>query len=99
MMKHSKALVFASFASVLTVVGLAPAFAGPIYSVTDLGTLGGTRTISTGISSNGSYVTGSSSTGPSTHAFAYSGGGMTNEGTLSGTSAGNAVAPAAAPSP
>src|ERR1035437_187980 len=66
-----------------------PAWAGTIvYTVTDLGTLGGTSSSSDGISSNGTYVTGQSNNGSATHAFSTTGGAMKDLGTLGGNSTG-----------
>ena len=65
--------------------------AASLYSVTDLGTLGGTTSSSAGISSNGAYVTGQSNNGSATHAFSSPVGGMMDLGTLDGTSTGYAI--------
>src|ERR1039458_2242988 len=66
-------------------------WAGTIYTVTDLGTLGGISSSSAGISSNGTYVTGQSNNGSATHAFSTTGGAMKDLGTLGGSSTGYAI--------
>ncbi len=65
---------------------LAPAADGQTYSVTDLGALTGPTGTSqaNGINNNGQIV-GSSTTSGAYHAFSYSGGTMTDLGTLTGT--------------
>jgi probable HAF family extracellular repeat protein len=54
------------------------------YSVTDLGTLGGTTSFAYGINTGGTIV-GQADTVSASHAFKYSGGVMTDLGTLGGT--------------
>ena len=62
--------------------------AGPIYQVTDLGTLGGTYTRVNGINAAG-QVTGQSATVGGAHAFVYTPGqGMTDLGTFGGNFSG-----------
>src|SRR5258708_5486664 len=56
-----------------------------LYSVTDLGTLGGTYSSANAINSGGIVVGGANLTGDTAgHAFSYSGGVMTDLGTLGG---------------
>jgi probable HAF family extracellular repeat protein len=64
-----------------------PASAGGGYTITDLGTLGGTYSNATAISPNGTIVGRASLSGSFPwHAFRYSGGTMTDLGTLGGPS-------------
>ena len=66
--------------------------AQPTYHVTDLGALTGTSSTSTGISGNGSYVTGYFRNGSVTHAFSYSSsGGAVDLGALGANSFGLAI--------
>jgi probable HAF family extracellular repeat protein len=58
-----------------------------LYSVTDLGTLGGGFSQGFGIN-NAGQVTGHSNTSTANHAFLYSNGQMTDLGTLGGNSSG-----------
>jgi probable HAF family extracellular repeat protein len=66
---------------------LATAMAGPTYTLTDIGTIGGKNSGASGISSNG-FVTGGSSTEgeASVYAFIYRNGKITSLGDLGGTS-------------
>ena len=69
----------------LLVGGLAnPAGAGVTYSVTDLGTLGGTNSYAWGINDLGQVV-GRSASPTGSHAFVYNNGVMSDLGTLGGT--------------
>ena len=52
--------------------------AGPIYSVTDLGSLGGSSAVAFGLSSNGQVVGAASTPFGFTHAFSSSGSGMSD---------------------
>ena len=70
-------------ACLLPLLGLVPAHA-VLYSVTDLGTLGGTTSQAYSINSAGTIV-GQANTGSDNHAFSYSGGVMIDLGTLGGT--------------
>jgi probable HAF family extracellular repeat protein len=72
-------------ASILAAVGFV-AKAGPIYTLADLGTLGGAYTMGTGLNASGQAVgTGLTSNGYM-HAFSSSGSGLTD---LTGSSSGN----------
>ncbi|CDH45737.1 exported hypothetical protein [Candidatus Contendobacter odensis Run_B_J11] len=56
------------------------------YAITDLGTLGGTKSVAAGINQHGQVIGFSTTAGESaTHAFLYSGGRMTDLGSLGGT--------------
>lgn len=71
----------------LAVLAMAPsvAFAQVRYSVTDLGTLGGSYSYAYGINSNGQVVGDAQTSSGVQHAFLYSGGIMTDLGTLGGS--------------
>src|SRR5260370_35833193 len=71
-------------ACLLPLFGLVPAHA-QIYSVTDLGTLGGTYSVASGINSSGTIVGDSLTSGGQDHAFSYSGGVMTDLATMGET--------------
>lgn len=55
------------------------------YTVTDLGTLGGTSSVANAINANGQVVGYSTTASGETHAFLYSGSKMTDLGTLGGS--------------
>ena len=57
-----------------------------LYTVTDLGTLGGSNSYATGINNSGQVVGYADTSSGSTHAFLYSNGTMADLGTLSGAS-------------
>ena len=59
--------------------------ATPIYSVTDLGTLGGAYSGATGINNSGQVVGYSATAGNARRSFLYSNGFMADLGTLGGT--------------
>jgi probable HAF family extracellular repeat protein len=66
-------------------LGLVPSCLAQNYAVTDLGTLsGGTRSIGLSINEYGKVVGTSNSSVPGFHAFLFSGGSMTDLGTLGG---------------
>jgi probable HAF family extracellular repeat protein len=72
-----------------SVGGAASAQNSPAYTVTDLGTLGGTGSVATAINDAGqvvgkAYTAGAPITGGTYHAFLYSGGVMQDLGTLGG---------------
>ena len=75
-----------AFAIRLALVGTVfPTSAGPLYQITDLGSLGGTYSQATGINGSGQIVGYSDASGGS-HAFVSAvGGGLTDLGTLGGT--------------
>ena len=56
------------------------------YTITDLGTLGGTEMIATAINASGEITGGSTNASSAYHAFLYSNGHMTDLGTLGGPS-------------
>jgi len=56
------------------------------YTVTDLGTLGGTEAVATAINASGQITGGSTNASGAYHAFLYSNGTMTDLGTLGGPS-------------
>lgn len=62
--------------------GAVAAQAAPVYQVTDLGTLGGSESIATGINRLGWVVGFSTTAGDPYHAFLWQGGCMTSLGTL-----------------
>ena len=68
----------------LSVARLPAAATGPAYGMIDLGTLGGDYSEATGINNAGQVVGGSYTAGGAFHAFVYSGGKMTDLGTLAG---------------
>ena len=67
---------------------LAPAALAVQYTITDLGTLGGTQSFAYGINNSGQVVGYSDTSSGNQHAFLYSGGVMQDLGTLGGTSSG-----------
>ena len=78
---HRKQLLQATLAAGL--VGTAAlASAIPIYSVTALGTLGGSYSNASGINDSGQVVGDSGTVGNASHAFLYSSGNMTDLGSL-----------------
>jgi probable HAF family extracellular repeat protein len=84
-MKKIRVLVTVAFAAAFGGIGVTPAVASGGYTITDLGTLGGTYSQATAISPNGTVVGYSSLSGSFPwHAFRYSGGMMTELGTLGG---------------
>jgi probable HAF family extracellular repeat protein len=66
-------------------VANAVAISTPIYRLTDLGTLGGTTSGAAGVNDNGQVAGAAATPGGTSHAFLYSGGVMTDLGTLGGT--------------
>ena len=89
-MKTSRAIVVAAglLLLVLGLIGGTAAHASiQTYSITDLGTLAGFRTLAYGINGNGQVVGQSyvkTKTGTASHGFLYSAGKMTDLGTLGG---------------
>ena len=75
-----------SWKSFLTVAAVCVSIHGRAQSLTDLGTLGGNSSVTYGVSADGSVVVGYSFTGSDYRAFRWSGGVMTNLGTLGGFS-------------
>ena len=84
-MKYSISL--RSISAAITFLAISPVLAaGPSYSITGLGTLGGTLSNAYGINNSGQIVGDSViSNNNTSHAFLYSGGVMTDLGTLGGT--------------
>lgn len=62
------------------------------YTITDLGTLGGSASAANAINASGEVVGNANTVGGAEHAFSYANGTMTDLGTLSGGSASNATA-------
>ena len=78
-------LTVATCAALALVTGLSrPSAQGPTYEVTDLGTLGGTRSAAFGINSAGHIVGYSDTAEGHQHAFLYNGGSLIDLGTLGG---------------
>ena len=76
-----------ALAMFLLAAAATPAYAGPSrYTVTDLGTLGGTGPTTAAAMNDSGAVVGTSDTGSGRHAFRWRGGVMTDLGTLPGTS-------------
>src|SRR5690348_12674953 len=90
-----KIRAFSVRASFILPFALASWAAAQKYTLTDLGTLGGIESYATGISPTGQISGYSySSSGPTIHAFVYSGGTMMDLGTLGGdTSYGLSINP------
>jgi probable HAF family extracellular repeat protein len=80
---------FALLALILSAMGVNPAQAAPmpatIWTMTDLGTLGGTQSVATAINDSGQVVGNADTAGGDTHAFVWDSlDGMTDLGTLGG---------------
>ena len=73
-----------SFTLLFLVAGVPPTLA-QMYSITDLGTLGGSSSTAEGINNSGQVVGDALDAGGNQHAFLYSGGVMTDLGTLGGS--------------
>jgi probable HAF family extracellular repeat protein len=80
-MKRSNLLITASSGALIAFLAFSPAPAAPVYTITDLGSLGGTYTEGTAINARGE-VTGYSYTAGNSHsrAFLYSGASMQDLG-------------------
>ena len=92
-MRNSLLRIIGAIAALSGLVGAASAAAPPVYSLTDLGTFGGTITVGRAMNERG-QVTGYSYTAGNAayHAFLYSNGALTDLGTFGGTfSAGLAI--------
>ena len=75
--------VFASLIPLSCLILASPVHA-QLYSVNDLGTLGGATSLARSINNSGTVVGYSDTSGGAVHAFSYSGGVMTDLGTLGG---------------
>jgi probable HAF family extracellular repeat protein len=83
--RFAKSAMLVSILAIL-IVGVAGAFAQTMYSITDLGTFGGTYSYVRGINNNAQIVGYASTAGNAAdHAYRYSGGTMSDLGTLGGT--------------
>jgi probable HAF family extracellular repeat protein len=80
-MKRSNLLIAASSGALIAILVFSPALAAPVYTITDLGSLGGTLTEGTAINARGE-VTGYSYTAGNSHsrAFLYNGASMRDLG-------------------
>src|SRR3954471_10776733 len=62
-----------------------------VYSVTNLGTLGGSNSFAFGLNNSGQVTGGSATSTGAQHAFLYSNGQMTDLGTLGGATVGYGI--------